>query len=153
MSDEEYEWLAVWAAKHRCMLESDGVCGFGRPCVGIVQGSGYVDLPDCPMGMGEPTDEERAQYEAWAEAQAPTGVEAYHKHACLAVLHDGSDAGRRDAMGQLYRWVKQLDDRGYTVSTEDRVNDSTIAAFLHGPTRAFLTREAAGVPERAKGTQ
>ncbi len=100
-------YLTEWAARYRCTLQLNGEVGFGRDCVGILNGDTYVDYGD--------------QVEIW------TPEDAYHKHDCLAVLGHGDDR-----LEQLYRWVKWLDANRYGVEVVYREPSSDIDLLFHG---------------------
>lgn len=105
------DFLERWAAANKCYVETKGEVGFMRPCVGIIHGSSYVDLP--LYGS-------QYYYEEWN--LLPTSPkDAYHKHDCLCVLVHGEDEAAYDAaLEQLYTWVKDLNDKQFVVRTQDR---------------------------------
>lgn len=120
--EEKIEFMQLWAARNKCYLELEGQVGFGRECVGILQGNSYVDTP----GSGH---NYHPEYE---EVQPPETVDStYHKHDCLCVL--GRD---EDAIHQLYVWVKKLADNGAVVEIQDRPYTGGVDAMLHGFTSA-----------------
>jgi hypothetical protein len=95
--------LGAFALKHEVTFDSNGECGFGRECVGFskdqkwidydpLYGSDYRDHPDFPEDL---------------RLHAPAGVDAYHKHKCMAVLGRGEEALR-----QLLAWVRHLEAQG-----------------------------------------
>ena len=100
-------YLTEWAARYRCSLQLGGQVGFGRDCVGVLKGDAYLDYKDCP--------------EIW------TPGDAYHKHDCVAVLGHGDDA-----LEQLYRWVKWLDENRSGVEEVYRPPSSNIDLVFHG---------------------
>lgn len=98
--------LLEFANKHSLILEKEGECGFGRPCVGfLTKGSNYLDH--------NPTNYKDYSYingEYDERLDAPSGVEAYHKHDCMAVLvHDDE---YEEGLAQLLKWVKHLESQG-----------------------------------------
>jgi hypothetical protein len=100
IADEKYLFLRDWAAANKCALEDKGEVGFGRPCVGIMYGSSYVD---------------------WDYATMPSRsvpVDAYHKHDCLAVLVHGDDYDA--ALEQLYTWVVAINEANMKVEVGAR---------------------------------
>jgi hypothetical protein len=93
----------TFANKHKVIFEDHGEVGFGRPCVGFTSGARYIDY----------NPRNNSDYElVWPDARPighPHGVEAYHKHDCLAVLvADSYDA----AILQLATWVEALEAQG-----------------------------------------
>ena len=85
--EERITWLASYAARIGARLETEGECGFGRPCVGLIRNSVYPDYPE----------------------DAPVPIEtAYHKHNCLAVLGRGEQA-----IADLYDWCCALEAAGF----------------------------------------
>lgn len=120
--DEKIEFMQLWAARNKCYLELEGEVGFWRECVGILQGTSYVDTPGSSHNS----------YREYDEIQPPEAVEsAYHKHDCLCVL--GRD---EDSIHQLYRWVEKLVANGAVVVIEDRPYKDAIDSMLHGFTSA-----------------
>lgn len=132
------DFLERWAATNKCYLEDKGEVGFGRPCVGIIHGSAYVDLP---LYGSANYDEE------WG-ALPPDPEDAYHKHDCLCVLVQGEDEAAYDkALEQLYTWVVALNDKQFVVRTQDRETYNkdgvgrALELFMGGPNQAVLTLE------------
>ena len=143
---DEIEFLRQWADANRGRLELEGHIGFGRDCVGILVSTEldreeypsyeeylHVDVKPYLMTVHEcPT------------AAPPEGVpDAYHKHACLAVLGRGPGATH-----QLYLWVKELEARGITVEVGPRLGRAIDLVF-HGPNWALLVQKPvpSGPPE------
>ena len=93
---EKIEWMHRWADKHGMQLTLEGECGIGRECVGVTVKGAYPDYADYhgQWDKGFPR--------VW------TPEDAYHKHACVAVLGRGEAAEE-----QLYQWLKWFDDRNY----------------------------------------
>ena len=108
-------YLTEWAARYQCALQLNGEVGFGRDCVGILKGGTYIDYAD--------------------EAGIWTPEDAYHKHDCLAVLGHGDEP-----LGQLYEWVKWLDEHGYGVEEVYRQPTSNIDLAFHGISLPKLVR-------------
>jgi hypothetical protein len=81
------EAAQLWAAKNRCYIELEGEVGFGRDCVGVLQGTHYVDTPGSDRNDFEGHSEEYLR-----RVKPPEQVSAYHKHDCLCVLGHGDDA-------------------------------------------------------------
>jgi len=108
-------YLTEWAGRYRCALQLNGEVGFGRECVGILNGGPYIDYAD--------------------EAGIWTPEDAYHKHDCVAVLGHGGEA-----LEQLYRWVKWLDGNRYGVEVVYRHPSSDIDLVFHGISLPKLVR-------------
>lgn len=86
-------WLAGWCAGAGVTLDLEGEIGFGRECVGILDGHEYICW-----------DWQRREPSAGPGPEAP---DAYHKSDSLAVLGRGEEAEK-----QLHDWVKRLADAG-----------------------------------------
>ncbi len=124
--DAQIRDVRLWAAEQGCILNLDGEVGFGRPCVGITHTNGYVDYDGWPEGTDRPDD----------RATPPDGVDAYHKHDCLAVL--GTDEA---AVEGLLAWVAKIRSHGGRIVVHDREPDpqaGIIGLLLHGVTRAVI---------------
>lgn len=94
-------WLAGWCAAQGLYLQLDGEVGFGRECVGILDGASYVDFDTYDEETFEPLPGQEGLIPG---AEAP---EAYGKHDCLAVLGRGPESE-----SQLYAWVRRLSEAG-----------------------------------------
>ncbi|MCB0386321.1 MAG: hypothetical protein KDD43_13085, partial [Bdellovibrionales bacterium] len=71
----------------------------------------------------------------WPEDErlyAPEGVEAYHKHDCLAVLCDDEDYNT--ALRELLQWVEHLESQGEVEVVEYDNKASGLTAAFHGIT-------------------
>lgn len=113
---------AEFASKHQLIFSDNGEVGFGRPCVGFLHGDNYVEH--------NPRDLEKYKVIPHLECEkcyAPDGVDAYHKHNCLAVLGHGEEA-----IKQLAEWVQHLESQG-EVSVETYQTGATgIQAVFSG---------------------
>ena len=118
-NDPRFVFLATWAARWGAGLTLEGECGFGRECVGILVGNGYLDYAHL--------------WEEFPDAQMWTPPDAYHKHDCMAVLGRGETA-----LQQLYDWAKWLDDNGWTVEIAARRPADDIDLLMHGISIARL---------------
>ena len=97
--------IQEFANRFKLIFEEEGLCGFGRECVGLTNGNNYVDY--------NPTDSVNYDYikEFYNDKFydiAP--ADAYHKHNCLAVLGRGEISIR-----QLADWVDKLNEMGAVV--------------------------------------
>jgi hypothetical protein len=129
--DEAIRDARVWASEQGCVLELDGEVGFGRPCVGVLYRTGYVDTPG---SGGNDYGEGRTEFDE--RMLAPEGVDAYHKHDCLAVLGHGDEA-----IAGLLRWIEKLRRHGAVVAKYPRPvdpNAGLIGVLLHGTERAVI---------------
>ena len=100
--------LDKFAKKHGLVFEPSGEVGLGRPCVGFLKNSHYVEYE--PVNM---TTYQLIWPEDSREFIPDEVVDAYHKHCCVAVsVRDGN---YREAMRQLDIWATYLDSAGATV--------------------------------------
>jgi hypothetical protein len=113
---EQIDYLNRWCNRYGLALALEGEVGFGRECVGILRGDGYVDYD-------------------WADETFWTPDDAYHKYPCLAVLGRGEKA-----VAQLHEWVQRIDADGWTVETVARIPENTIDAIFHGYSTTRLAR-------------
>src|SRR4051812_34424548 len=84
-----YHRLEAFAAKHGLVLETRGEVGMGRPCVGFMHGTNYVDYPPVMTLNGNDKEENRLD-DTRLTPPHHWVPDAYHKHSCMAVLvrHD-----------------------------------------------------------------
>lgn len=119
--------LNAFASKHQVLLIQKGQCGFGRACVGFSTADGnYVDYN--PMAFPDyayvwPYD---------ARLGAPEGVDAYHKHDCLAVLV--SDDNYEAALEQLLKWIEHLEGQGELEISSFNTGATGVQAIISGAT-------------------
>ena len=120
------EYLEAFATKHNLKLKTKGEVGFGRPCVGFTDanGRGYID--HSPLNM-------QTFNEVWPQDDrlySPPGVEAYHKHQCLAVIveDDNFDAG----LDQLAEWMRHLESQGDVEVVEYATGAVGVQAMVSG---------------------
>lgn len=97
--------IQEFANRFKLIFEDEGECGFGRECVGLTNGTNYVDYN--PMCYSN-DDYVKEFYDERLYDIAPE--KAYHKHDCLAVL--GRD---EDSIRQLSDWIDKLNELGATV--------------------------------------
>lgn len=130
------ERLQDFARRHKVNLKVGGTAGFGRPCVGFCMGNSWVefmplDRTTYELAEGFPDDERLC---------APSGVAAYHKHSCLAVLaEDESEEAKEAALEQLLLWVTYLEDQG-TVEVVSYQTNARGAQQIVTPPRLWAIR-------------
>jgi len=119
---EAREICQVFANKHKVIFEDEGECGFGRECVGFNYGGAWVDHNPYHRETYDPIPEF-----ACPDAEAPEGVDFYHKHDCLAVL------GRGDkAIIQLAQWVRHMEAQGEVEIVEYETGAVGVQAIISG---------------------
>lgn len=110
------EHLKNFAESVGCILIEKGECGFGRPCVGILEPSlgHYVDIN--PFDYGKECVEEDYSdgyilgYSEDLEPDQDLTPNAYHKRSCMAVLVYDEDYDK--AITELYDWVVGIQSKG-----------------------------------------
>lgn len=110
-----------------------GEIGFGRECVGIMnpETDCYLAYATYDKGYNEKLVHDVAQN------TAPKN--AYHKGPYLAVLFDGTEEGRADAINQLNSWIEKIAAAAYDL-TEYEETDSVASLLNGGPvTQICLT--------------
>lgn len=125
------------------MLELDGEVGFGRPCVGVLWRTHYVDTPgsafnEYPPGVPQHAFSPNAEQERILDPyRPPEDVDAYHKHDCLCVL--GTDD---EAVDGLLRWIEKIRRDGGRIVVRDREqvpgSDSPLNWLFHGRQHAIV---------------
>jgi hypothetical protein len=114
--DAQIVYITEWASRFRCALQLNGQVGFGRNCVGVLQGDTYIDTSDI---------KDQEAYREGGDWWEPE--DSYHKHDCLAVLGHGDES-----LEQLYRWVKWLDENRYGIEVVYREPSSVTDLAFHG---------------------
>ena len=97
--------IQEFANRFKLIFEDDGEVGFGRKCIGLTNGSNYVDY--------NPTQYPNYDYveEFYDERLFDIVPEnAYHKHNCLAVL-----GNEETSIIQLSEWIDKLKELGAVV--------------------------------------
>ena len=131
-SEEARAICTRFANEHKVFFDEEGECGFGRLCVGFRDGN-WIDY--------NPTHD--ATYELIPDADSgelvwpPDGVNAYHKHDCMAVLGRGDEA----VIG-LARWVLSLEAAGSVEMVKFQtgaIGDQALISGLIG--RAVVVRQ------------
>lgn len=114
-----------WCERNKVNLETQGEVGFGRPCVGVISGSSYVQY-DYDLGLEIPED-------------------AYHKDDCLAVLVFDEDYHK--ALDQLYEWIVSIIEQDLKIErsirktwNEPGTAGATLEMLMSGTTQAKLVR-------------
>jgi hypothetical protein len=120
---EAKEICEKFALKHKVIFDEEGECGFGRDCVGFSSGGGWIDHN--PYNRGG--DYEPIEKFACGAAQPPPGVNAYHKHDCLAVLEHGEES-----VIQLAQWVKHMEAAGEVKIVDYPTGATGIQALMSG---------------------
>lgn len=116
-----------FAIKHKVIFDDEGECGFGRKCVGFRDGGKWIDHNPCKSdGNYEPIKEL-----ACDACYAPSDVNSYHKHNCLAVLGRGLGRGDEAVIG-LAKWVMKLEAAGEVKIVEYETGATGIQALLSG---------------------
>ena len=113
--------IQEFANRFKLIFEDDGEVGFGRKCVGLTNGSNYVDY--------NPTQYPNYDYveEFYDERLFDIVPEnAYHKHNCLAVL-----GNEETSIIQLSEWIDKLKELGAVVE-KYKTGATGIQALLSG---------------------
>ena len=124
---EKIEYLEDFAKKFGVVLEKHGEVGFGRSCVGLLHGDTYVEYNPRSRNDWEYVD---GLYDD--DLFAPSGVRAYHKHECFAVLVEDDEYNR--ALEQLYEWVTHIQSKGEVELISYPTGASGMQAIISGVT-------------------
>lgn len=129
----DHELCQRFANDHKLIFETEGECGFGRPCVGFMGRDGHW-VAHNPFKA--PAYEPIAA--ASCEAARPgEGVDnAYHKHDCMAILGLGDLAVR-----SLAAWVRQLEKAGNVVVVDFETGEQPSVLGWHPLGYAVMIRE------------
>ena len=131
MMEKTIENLQRFADDHKIVLETKGECGFGRSAVGFLHGDNYV--AHNPFRMGDAPDFEFIHpkgFEKDPRLCAPRGVDAYHKHDCLAVLVSDEDYDK--ALKELNMWVEHLESQGEVEVATYATGETGLQALVSG---------------------
>ena len=108
-SEKDFKYLTDFANKHKINFAT-GTCGFGRPCVGMLdqEKSQYIYYNPLRQPDYEPIPEfeSEAHYKIVPE-------DAYHKTECMAVLVHNDDYA--EGCHQLKQWCESLEKIGFTI--------------------------------------
>lgn len=123
----------AFAKKHSVIFDDNGECGFGRPCVGFRYFDNWIDHNPMSHKDWDPIPELACE-----ACYPPDGVEAYHKHDCLAVLGHSESS-----VIQLAEWVKNMESKGEVSIREYQTGASGFQSIISGTTgRAVFIKEA-----------
>lgn len=119
------ERCLAFARTHGLTFTERGEVGIGRPCVGLLKGSGYVEynpshFPDFEPIAGLQTE------------RFPLVLDAYHKHPCLAVLVFNENYDR--AVRRLGQWIERIEARPPVRVVEYETGATGLQAFVTGVT-------------------
>jgi hypothetical protein len=117
------ENIQEFANRFKLIFEDEGECGFGRECVGLTNGSNWIDY-NPTVYPDHDFLEEFKDSRLWDIAPE----DAYHKHDCLAVIGRGDNAIR-----QLSEWVDRLNELEATVERYE-TKATGMQAFFSGTT-------------------
>jgi len=127
------------------MKFEDGEIGFGRPCVGIIN-------PETGCYLAYQVYD----YDSYKEvlrhdvAMGTSPENAYHKGPYLAVLHNGSEESKADALKQLDSWLEKIMAAGYDL--KDYQEKNSLAALMGGK-RSITQKCVAGGVSFGKFTE
>ena len=128
-NDPVYLNLQRFANEHKVLLEDHGEVGFGRPAVGFVRGTGFIDHNPYRY-TGDHGLEDIAELKD-KRLYPPDGVgDAYHKHDCLCVLVHDDDYDT--ALRQLNVWVEYLESLGPIEIVEYSTGATGVQAIFSG---------------------
>ena len=100
---DKIQLMLAYCASKGLTLELEGECGFGRECVGVLANDKYPSYNWYDKKTWERVDKNG---EVW------TPKDAYHKHACVAVLGRGEEAE-----SQLYEWLCWFELNNFVLET------------------------------------
>lgn len=102
----------------------DGEIGFGRPCVGILNQKTDSYIAYQTYNKDYTT---KLMHEVAYNTQPE---DAYHKGPYLAVLHDGSEEGKKKAIEQLDQWIEKILAAAYELKPYTETN--SVASLMNG---------------------
>lgn len=117
--------IDAFVAETNLKFLSNGEIGFGRHCVGIInpKTDSYISY-------------ETYNNETWRKilfhevAHGTMPKDAYHKGPYLAVLFDGTEEGRTEAISQLNGWVEKIMAAGFEMTNYTEKN--SLASLVNG---------------------
>jgi hypothetical protein len=99
---DKLQWMQKWSKKNGATLDLEGICGFGRECVGILINGIYPEYNSF--------DDNYKRIDKNGYVWSPR--DAYHKHPCVCVLGRG-----KEAESQLYEWLMWFDDNNFCIES------------------------------------
>ena len=113
--------IQEFANRFKLIFEDDGEVGFGRKCVGLTNGSNYIDYNPTQFPDYDYVEEfyDERLYDIVPE-------NAYHKHNCLAVL-----GNEESSIIQLSEWIDKLKELGAVVE-KYKTGATGIQALISG---------------------
>lgn len=127
-----YRNLQRFANDHKCVLQDEGVVGFGRPCVGFVRGNNYLYYAPYTYDLNA----EHGIRIVWIDGRLrppDTVPDAYHKDDCLCVLALGDWPDYDEALRQLNLWIEHLKAQGeIVVEPFSTGHTDAVGIILHG---------------------
>ena len=113
--------IQEFADRFRLIFEDDGEVGFGRKCIGLTDGSNYIDYNPTQFPDYDYVEEfyDERLYDIVPE-------NAYHKHNCLAVL-----GNEESSIIQLSEWINKLKELGAVVE-KYKTGATGIQALISG---------------------
>lgn len=130
---EAKEICEKFALKHKIIFDEEGECGIGRECVGFSSGNSWID-----HNPHNYSDYKPLKKFACKAARPPAGIDAYHKHDCLAVLGHGEAS-----VIQLAKWVKHMEKSGEVEIVEYPTGATGFQALFSGSIgRTVFIRES-----------
>lgn len=102
-----------------------GEIGFGRKCVGIMN-----QKTESYLAYTHYLNEDYSNPIGHEVAENTMPKNAYHKGPYLAVLHDGSEKGHREAVKQLDLWLEKILAASFDLTEYNETN--SFASMLNG---------------------
>ena len=130
--EQASEFLKDFVFKHDLTLKKKGEVGFGRPCVGILRGSCYVEYNPYNQDTYEPLEEFHNE-----DISKFSTYNAYHKHSCFAVLVDNENYD--NGLIELAQWLSKINDK-YEIEFVDKANkcDDILDYILSGSSATII---------------
>lgn len=125
------------------VLSEGGEVGFGRPCVGFLAGSSYVDYGPAFIYTGINTSSSIEDLDDPAVYPPREINDAYHKHECFCILAGhGTPEEYENALIQLHIWVKHLKSQGGIKLVHYGTGATGVQAIMGGiVSTAMVTRK------------
>jgi len=130
--NEARKYCEDFAEKYNLDFDDESQCGFGRPCVGLLDKSAGTYIEYNPLDPEYEYVEEL--YNEVFEDTAP--VDAYHKHTCFAVLARNDDYD--GAIIQLADWLRAIEkDHTIEIISTGEVCDANILMRVSEPDKVM----------------